>query len=386
MKTQNTILKAINYLSIYANKSKDFNDFKYIGVSQADPLKVSYIKQDKINSLKEYANVNIKGTKQQRKKYFTRTSINKLLSKMFINNESKIMDISQDIDKQLRKDFILNDDLFIENDLKRFYSQELEDYIYSPNGSCMDKKPSTYFEIYENFINTKTQIVGLKVGKVVIARAILWTKTDKKLIDKDTHAKQYYLDRIYISKDFENSHRAYLQTRLFNKVKRALKLNNLDCYSFSHVREYTKSNILNPSNAKGNEVAIFQLLKNKQYPSFKVQINQDTFHGLEHYPYLDSFRWGEELSQNYSFDMDEDNAHIILDSTAGDYTEGNTIVCDCCGERFHEDEVHYSELEEEYLCDDCSTYIEERDSSCRNENAIYNNYTGYYHYSNDLDY
>ena len=245
----------------------------------------------------------------------------------------------------------------------------------------MDKKQKEYFEIYENFINVKTQIVGLKVGKVVIARAILWTKTDK-----ETNAKKYYLDRIYISKDFENSHKSYLQTRLYNKIKRALKLNVLDCYSFSHIKEYTKSNILNPSNTKGNEIAINQLLKNKQYPSFKVQINQDTFHELEFYPYLDTFRWGEELTQNYSFDMDEDNANIILDSTAGDYSEGSLIICDCCGERFHEDDVYYSELEEEYLCNDCSTWIEEREQNVRNENAIYNNYTGDYHYSNDLDY
>jgi hypothetical protein len=381
MKTQNTILKAINYLDIYAKRSANFNDFKYIGVSQADPLKVSYIKQEKIQSLKEYTNVNIKGTAEQRKKYFTRTSINKLLSKMFIDSETKILNISQDIDKQLRKDFILNDNLFIENDLKRFYSQELENYIFVPVGSCMDKKQKEYFEIYENFINVKTQIVGLKVGKVVIARAILWTKTDK-----ETNAKKYYLDRIYISKDFENSHKSYLQTRLYNKIKRALKLNVLDCYSFSHIKEYTKSNILNPSNTKGNEIAINQLLKNKQYPSFKVQINQDTFHELEFYPYLDTFRWGEELTENYSFDMDEDNADIILDSTAGDYTEGGGSICDCCGERFHEDDLNYSEVEDEYLCENCSTYIEERGEVVREENAVRNNYTGEYHYNNDLDY
>jgi hypothetical protein len=31
MKTQNTILKAINYLDIYAKRNANFNDFKYIG-------------------------------------------------------------------------------------------------------------------------------------------------------------------------------------------------------------------------------------------------------------------------------------------------------------------------------------------------------------------
>ena len=274
METQNTILKAINYLDIFATRSENFKDFKYLGVSKADPLKVSYIKQEKINSLKEYANVNIKGTPDQRKKYFTRTSINKLLSKMFINNESKIIDISQDIDKQLRKDFILNDDLFIENDLKKFYSQELENYIFVPVGSCMDKKPSNYFDIYENFINVDTKIVGLKVGKVVIARAILWTKT--KLVDRDEKGRftnafenKYYLDRIYISKDFENSHKAYLQSKLYNKIKRALKLDSLNCYSYTYIKQYLKDTL----NEEQREKASKEYLKSKSYPDFTIQIN-----------------------------------------------------------------------------------------------------------------
>ena len=79
MNNQNTIKKAIEYLSIYATKSEKFNDFKFIDTSIDNPLKVSYIKQDKIDSLLEYTNTKIKGTKEQRKKYFTSTSINKIL-------------------------------------------------------------------------------------------------------------------------------------------------------------------------------------------------------------------------------------------------------------------------------------------------------------------
>ena len=388
MKTENKITKAINYLDIFATRSKDFKEYKYLGVSQIDPLKVSYIKQEKINSLQQYANINIKGTPTQRKKYFTRTSINKLLSNMFKDNETKIFNISQDIDKQLRKDFISNDTLFIENDLKKFYSQELENYIFVPVGSCMDKKPSNYFEIYENFIKTNTKIVGLKVGKVVIARAILWTKTGKRLNENkfsETIEKKYYLDRIYVSKDFENSHKSYLQSRLYNKIKRALKLNTLDCYSFSHIKDYIKSNILNPSNTKGNEVANNQLIKNKCYPAFAVQINRDTFYNLDSKPYLDTFRYGCELGVNIKFEMDEDNNDIILDCTSGGFTEGESNICEYDGERYPEDELCWSDIDNCYYHQDNCIYIEERETYCSIDDAIYNTHTGDYHYNGDLD-
>ena len=43
----------------------------------------------------------------------------------------------------------------------------------------MEGKPPSYFKIYDNFINVSSKIVGLKVGKSVVARAILWTKKQK---------------------------------------------------------------------------------------------------------------------------------------------------------------------------------------------------------------
>jgi len=79
MKKENTIQKAINYLTIYLDKNDNFNDFKYISKCINNPLQTAYIKQEKINSLLEYTDTKIKGTTEQRKKYFTSTSISIVL-------------------------------------------------------------------------------------------------------------------------------------------------------------------------------------------------------------------------------------------------------------------------------------------------------------------
>ena len=66
---------------------------------------------------------------------------------------------------------------------------------------------------------------------------------------------------------------------------------------------------------------------------------------------MDSFRWGKETTNNISFNNDEDNSDYILEDTDGSYTEGNgTDLRLLCDERTHEDEIHYSECEDEQLC------------------------------------
>ena len=365
MKTKNTITKAIEYLSIYADKSEKFGEFKHISKAIDNPLKVSFIKQEKIESLLEYTQTKIVGTPEQRKKYFTSTSIQKLLQQMFKNEVIRTEQISSDIEKQLRVEFCKDVDLFIEEDLQKFYSQELEKYIYNKTGSCMDKKPAKYFDLYKNFINVNTQIVGLKVGKSVIARAILWTK--------NTDKKEYYLDRIYVASEFQNSNQKELQQKLYNKIKRALKLKRLDCFSLTHVKQGTDS--------EGEKIHYF---KSISVPNFSIQIKQDVFNELESYPYLDTFRWGTATTNNIKFTDCEDSCNYILDSTSGYYTDGDTNICDCCEERTDEDYLTYSDYEEEYLCQECSTYIDERDDIIRTDNAVYNSYSGHYHVESDI--
>ena len=371
MKTENTTLKAINYLSIYADKSKDFNAFKYIERSKSNPLQVSYIKQEKIESLLEYTGLKIKGTDEQRKKYFVNTSINKLLSSMFVNEQSRIERISQDIDTQFRKDFTDNANFFITDDVVGYYSQENKDYIYNRNGSCMEGKPSNYFEIYDNFLNIKTQIVGLKVGNSVVARAMLWTK--------GTEEKKFYLDRIYISSEFKNSNEEELQLKLHTLVKRMLRVKKLDCYSAYHLNRHIENNLIS---VNVPSTKVFKIGDTE--PPFTIQIETNTFENLDAYPYADTFRYGRELSNNIRFSTDEDDVTYILDNTDGEFTEGGGNYCECCEENVSEDYGSYSEVEEEWLCQDCSEYLEDRGDICRESNTIYDSYREIYCYDGDF--
>lgn len=364
MKTENTTQKAINYLSIYANKSKDFEAFKYIERSKVNPLQISYIKQEKIVSLLEHTGIKIKGTNEQRKKYFTDTTISKLLSNMFINEGDRQAQISKDIDEQFKKDFTGNAEFFITDNVIGYYSQENKEFIYNKNGSCMEGKPEKYFEIYDKFINAKTQIVGLKVGQSVVARAMLWTK--------GTEEKKFYLDRIYISNQFKNSNEEELQLKLHTLVKRMLRVKQLDCKSIYHINR-----LIEDTTGKTNRVG-------KSDPSFSIQIDTDTFQELECYPYADTFRWGKELSNNLKFSSEEDTPDYTLDNTDGYYTEGSGMICECCDERYDEDEIQYSEIESEYLCNDCGIYLEDREDVCRESNTIYDSFREVYCYDGDF--
>ena len=107
---------------------------------------------------------------------------------------------------------------------------------------------------------------------------------------------------------------------------------------------------------------------------------------FDSFPYSDTFQSiGRNSGKWFMSSHNSDNEFICCTSTEGEDENNAGIICDCCDCRTHEDEIHYSELEEECLCDDCGKWIDERDDICREENAIYNNYSGSYHYSRDLD-
>ena len=85
-------------------------------------------------------------------------------------------------------------------------------------------------------------------------------------------------------------------------------------------------------------------------------------------------------------DNNGDDDFVCCRSTEGQDENDSGETCSCCDERItNEDYIHYSEVEEEMLCDDCCTYIEERDDICRSDNALHNNYSGVYIYRHDID-
>tara|TARA_R110000772_G_scaffold69566_1_gene153565 strand:+ start:653 stop:1837 length:1185 start_codon:yes stop_codon:yes gene_type:complete len=392
MKTQKTniIKDSINYLKIFVPLSIKAASFLHIGQAISNPLKVSYIKKEKVLGLLENIGFVLGKypTRKDREKYFTATTIEKLLNELFNptteDHTQKIQQVSESIDKHLKQS--IKTELFFEKDVSGFYSQEIKTYSYNRNGSCMAGKPRSYFKLYDliNEDEQQVQIVGLKSGGLVVARALLWR-------DNNT----FYLDRIYIADFLQNSSIEQLQTELFLKVKRTYKLDNLNTFNKSHIIEHLKQThkkrfdlLVEKNKTRDNKIKIYFCIK-YAYPTFEIEVDQDNFNNIGHYPFADTFKYVIDTgsSLNFNISSDDDETKYILDCTAGEITnKEKSLECMDCGGSYDEEEdgIYYSELEDNYLCDDCSCYIEERGESCSRDNATYNNYSGDYHYTNDL--
>ena len=387
MKTQkqNIILDSINYLKIFLPLHKEFNTYKHIGQAISDPLKVSYISQGKINGIAENTGVIIgnRPTDEQRNKYFTATSIEKLLKKLFVINTSdeskKMYDVVNNIDDYLKQNLEYN--FFADDDVSGFYSNEPENY----NGSCMAGKPESYFKLYDYINeypknNVDVQIVGFKSKNTILARGLLWCKTYNKNticentgeILKTTTTKQYFLDRIYIHNKLQNSSFAKLQFELYQTIRKYYKVDLLKAFNKSQI----ESHILNKYD--NTEKFIFKCKFSR--PSFAVNI-EGYENEINHYPYMDTFKYIDESEFLSNDDADADK---ILDLTDGSFTEAERCTCEECGADVDDDNRCYSELDNQELCDDCATYIDERDEYVNAANAVYNDYTNCYHYREDL--
>jgi len=387
MKTQkqNIILDSINYLKIFLPLHKEFNTYKHIGQAISDPLKVSYISQGKINGIAENTGVKIGNipTDEQRNKYFTATSIEKLLKKLFVVNTSdeskKMYDVVNNIDDYLKQNLDYN--FFSDDDVSGFYSNEPENY----NGSCMAGKPESYFELYDyindhHTNNVTVKIVGFKTQDLVLARGLLWCKTYNKNticentgeILKTVTTKQYFLDRIYIHNKLQNSSFAKLQFELYQTIRKYYKADELRAFNKTQIESY----ILNKYD--NTEKFIFKC--KLSYPSFAVNIEgyEDT---LSKYPYMDTFKF---IDDSEILSIDDSDTVKILDQTNGEYTNSNSCCCDECGDYFDEEDMRYSDLDNENLCEDCREYIDERDEYVNANNAVYNNYSGSFHYADDI--
>jgi len=378
MKTQkqNIILDSINYLKIFLPLHKEFNTYKHIGQAISDPLKVSYISQGKIKGIAENTGVTIgnRPTDEQRNKYFTATSIEKLLKKLFVINTSdeskKMYDVVNNIDDYLKQNLDYN--FFVDTDVSGFYSNEPENY----NGSCMAGKPESYFELYDYINdhptnNVTVKIVGFKTQDLVIARGLLWCKTYRDALGGIT-AKAYFLDRIYIHNKLQNSSFAKLQFELYQTIRKYYKADELRAFNKTQIESY----ILNKYD--NTEKFIFKC--RNSYPSFAVNIEgyEET---LSRFPYMDTYKF---IDDSEILTIDDNDSVKILDQTDGYYTETDGCCCDECGDSMHRDDSFYSEIDDQTLCCDCSVYIDERGEHANRSNTYYNNYSGSYHHEDDI--
>ena len=373
---QNIILDSINYLKIFLPLHKEYNTFKHIGQAISDPLKVSYISQGKINGIKENTGIEISNrpTDEQRNKYFTATSIEKLLKKLFVVNTSdeskKMYDVVNNIDDYLKQNLDYN--FFSDDDVSGFYSNEPENY----NGSCMAGKPESYFKLYDyindgSSNNVTVKIVGFKSKDIILARGLLWCKTYKDALGGIT-AKTYFLDRIYIHNKLQNSSFAKLQFELYQTIRKYYKADELRAFNKTQIESY----ILNKYD--NTEKFIFKC--KFSHPSFCVGVEgyEET---LSRYPYMDTFKY---IDDSEILSIDDCDSVKTLDQTDGHFTEAAQECCDECGDYIDRDDSIYSELDEQTLCEDCSVYIDERGEHANRSNTYYNDYSGSYHHEDDL--
>ena len=234
-------------------------------------------------------------------------------------------------------------------------------------------EPKRYFELYDHINkidnDVTVKIVGFKTQDLTIARGLLWCKTYKLNQEGKTN-KVYFLDRIYVHSKLQNSSFSKLQFELFQTIRKNYRLDKLDVFNRGQIESYLVF--------KYGDMPKFSYKTDKQYCSFCVDVSG--YEDLDSFPYMDTLKY---IDDSNLLNVEQEDAIIILDQTDGEYTS-KECTCDECGYSFDEDDLEYSEIDNQDLCSDCREYIDERGEFINSTNALYNEYTGYFHYSGDI--
>tara|TARA_R100000963_G_C4640489_1_gene104142 strand:+ start:529 stop:1680 length:1152 start_codon:yes stop_codon:yes gene_type:complete len=380
-KTLNKLLK--DYAKIFENLgfklNEDFKkDFLHIKRMKTNSTKISFIKADKIKGLKE----NIKGFKvkpndqEQREKYFQAVKPIKFLDNLLLkHNKSTLF---REIADQFNKDFISN----LKNKLVLYKGKDIGEQ-YSQYGSivgCMGGCSESWFDVYRDTEGLQLATL-IDEGGTMLIRALLWC-------DKKTN--NYWLDKTYeqpaINGDDEV--RQEYQKKLLIQVLEHLKDNK--SFGFGCAFAENLSAEVVEEIAKDFNTTIYKEAQRTKGNSNRITLSPiiKDFNSCdyEYFPYSDTFQSINRYNGKWHIlDNTGDCDYICCRSTEGEDENDTGSICDCCDERVHEDEIHYSEIEGEYLCDECAVYIDERDDTARASNTTYNNYSGEYIWSDDLE-
>ena len=395
MKTEDKkqIQELINALQMLGFKRKDNKEFLPIFIDRAicNPFKLSYICKNKFEILKENTHIDKeereqirteKITEEIRNKYFKATNIEKFFNLYFDINTDEERNLFSSIINKFKVKFFGNQKYrlktFEGEEIAEIYAGENENFKVLANGSCMQSPyndvSSSWFELYTL---ADVKLICLYQGKNIVARSLLWE--DKKLRfiqspDSKCINNKFFLDRIYICNEFNEETKQKIQTDLYNKVCKKLKVNFLDCFSRTHILRHLKTD------RKANEKQIEKIEnKTNSDPRENFTISSNC-HDLENYPYLDTFRYYNEREGILRAHRDSSYTEY-LDRTDG---HENTCLCDGCNENFNEDNVHYSDIEGCYICNDCGVYLEDRDETAFRSSTTYDNYREVYLWNADL--
>ena len=410
-KTLNKLIK--DYQLIFTNLgfkiNQDFKkDYLYIKRMATNGTKISFIKADKIKGLEE----NIKGFKlkpndtEQREKYFQAVKPSKFLSSMIVQNQSKY-NLFNTLSEQFNKDFISNLKsklvLLSGSDISKAYSS-------ASVVGCMARSCESWFKVYDKTEGLK--LATLQDGETILMRSLLW-------YDKETN--NYWLDNSYeqsaingdneIRKEYQKKLICQVIEHLISKEKDKEILtfgfgcrfaNSLDSqiveeiakeYNIEIFRDVKRKIIIetiNTGQVDKNGERIYkeeETQRSKERILLKPIIKDFDSDDFDSFPYSDTFQSiGRNSGKWFIDDNSGDNDFICLRSTEGEDENNSGEYCACCDDLVRDaDYIRYSECEDEMLCDDCCTYIEERDDMCRSENALHNTYSGDYIYRFDVE-
>ena len=391
-------------------KNEKFNVcLKSISNAIINPLKISYIKNDKIQSLQKHANIKIHSTPtpEQRNKYFNACTLRKFANHYFTTEGITAEQLEQFniIVKQATAaaNLLLPKTLHVldaehipqiyshkynkENNKEPFTIGKIEGLFIGEksdiNASCMQGKPKSYFEIYTD-LNEEESTIKIAIliqGNEIVARSLIWI--DKAAADIDRRKKQnpsnFYIDRIYTK---TQEHRADTQTQLFTDLIKYFNIKNhygSEPTNKIHLPPcYNRYDIANKIEAQQNTTK--QILFSNSCP-FDIEVKRDSY---SYYPYADTFQHFDTNNQTLSSDQSSGSEMLRLESTSGN-AENCYIECEECGHEMDEETSIYIEEDEVQVCEDCAIYCEDRETYITTDNAIYNSHSGHYHHRDDLD-
>lgn len=418
-------LNMISQISSYQiEKNEKFNVCtKSMANAIINPLKISYIKKDKIESLAKHANITIHNTPtpEQRNKYFSACTLRKFANHYFNTEGISAAQLEQFdylvseataaanllMPKQLH---ILdaehipqiynykynnhdNNEPFNINKLQSLFIAEKSDI----NASCMQGKDKDFFELYTDIdesANTLKMAI-LTQGNEIVARSLIWI--DKPAADIDRRKKQnprhFYIDRIYTK---TQDHRTETQTQLYSDLIKyfniELKADYFNCDE-DELNNGTPDTLrlppaFNRDNMQDGYISKVIVntgkIKNFRFPAlpaFDVELNSDSY---EYYPYADTFQTFNTYNETLSSDSESGSEILELKNIDGSVQE-NTHECEQCGSEGHtEDELTYINTADVSACEDCRVYCEDREENILEDDSIYNSNTDIYHYRPDL--
>ena len=406
MTTKKTLKKLLkDYQFIFENLGFKINpnfkkDFLHIERMQTNSTKISFIKKEKIEGLKNnIPNFKLKPQDpEQRDKYFIALKPSKFLLSMILQDREK-EDLFNKIRERFTKNFISN----IKSKLVLYSGDEIgEQYNKNNVVGCMSRQCKRFFDVYAKTENL--QLATLKDDNdTLLIRSLLW-------YDKETN--NYWLDNSYEQSTLngDNELRKEYQKKLLCQVLEHLIAKEKE------TERYKKGDLLDKKGlfafgckfADSLDADVLQEIEQKyKIKIFKIQqlhtaieeterskdkillspiIKDFNYYDFEAFPYSDTF---QSISRNsgkwYISDNEGDGNFVCCLDTDGQDKNNFGEECECCEERFNSEDLIYSEVEGESLCEHCAVYIDERDDYCREDNATYNNYTEQYIYSYDLN-